>query len=194
MFGWLIAGAQKSRVLMCTKELKWDLESADDMRRSMILLLGQHFRLMTVKNGIENDAFDKPENYTKDEMLQFYTAMEGLRNNATLERERLRKLARLGGVFPQYAEDHSKNCNRGIEIWMCTVGTVFAQSAKKDVTAIWKMFLQQPATIRRAFDHLKDIAQRTHKDTGAGGDMLADVTMDDWLAAANFVPTAYRPK
>ncbi|CAD5265873.1 hypothetical protein BOSE62_30244 [Bosea sp. 62] len=51
MLGWLAKKSENARVYMCVKEVLWDLEKADGLRRATLLMLAQWFRLTMTDDG-----------------------------------------------------------------------------------------------------------------------------------------------
>jgi hypothetical protein len=53
MLGWLAKKSENARAYMCMKEVKWDLERADGLRRATLLLLAERLRVgMTDKTKV----------------------------------------------------------------------------------------------------------------------------------------------
>jgi hypothetical protein len=194
MLGWLSKKSENALVYMCVKEVKWDLEKADGPRRAMLLLLAQWYRVgMTEQGGVPHSIFDRPLDHSRADLVEFYSGLENIRNNATRQREHIQKsLERFGG-WPAFAVEHSKNTNRGLEVWMCTVGSGIAPDVQDDVRQIWTMLSQGLPYTPEAMRHLQEIAQLTEKMTGSdAAGLFRELPIPKWLAAADFVPSAFQ--
>lgn len=195
MLGWLAKKGENARVYMCVKEVLWDLERADGLRRATLLMLAQWFRLtMTEDGGLPNNLLDRPLDYTRADLVQFYGMLETIRNNAVRQNEHLQKtMPRLGIKMPDFAVQHVKDTNRGIEIWMCTVGCGIAPDVRDDVRKIWQHLGSSHQHIRDAMLRLKSIEVATQELTGEDTSMMFDaVPLGDWLIGAEFVPGAFK--
>ena len=96
MLGWLSNKNENVRIYMCIKEVKWDLERANGLRRATLLLLAQWFRIgMTdPKNGgFSLSYFDRPFDHTRSDLIELYIGLEKIRNNNRLQLEQLQKIA-----------------------------------------------------------------------------------------------------
>lgn len=196
MLGWLAKKGENARVYMCIKEVKWDLERADGLRRATLLLLAQFFRVgMTDERngGFNLSYFDRPLDHTRADLVALYTGLEHIRNNNNVQREQIeRSLARFGGM-PEFAVEQSKNTNRGIEIWMCTVGSGIVPDRRDEVRQIWTMLSEGLPFVREAMRRLQEVAKRTEDATGTkASQMFEALSPEQWIAAADFVPTAFR--
>jgi hypothetical protein len=196
MLGWLAKRNENVRVYLCVKEVKWDLEKADGPRRAMLLLMAQWFRVgMTDKDkgGLEPSYFDRPLDHSRADLVELYTGLENIRNNNTYQREQIQKsLARIGGM-PAYSVEQSKNTNRGLEIWMCTLGAGIAPDTRDDVWKIWTMLSEGLPYAPEAMRRLQEIVKLTENATGSKtSGMFEDLPIPQWLAAADFVPSAFR--
>ena len=95
--------------------------------------------------------------------------------------------------MPVFAVEQSKNANRGIEIWMCTVGAGIVPDRRDEVRQIWAMLSQGVSVAPEAMRRLEEIAKLTENATGAkASGMFEELAPDQWLAAADFVPSAFR--
>ena len=130
------------------------LEKADGLQRAMLLLLAQWYRVgMTEQGGAPHSIFDRPLDHSRTDLVELYSGLENIRNNATRQREHIQKsLERFGG-WPAFAVEHSKNTNRGLEVLMCSVASGIAPDVRDDVRPIWMPYT--PEAMRR----LQEIAQ-----------------------------------
>jgi hypothetical protein len=95
--------------------------------------------------------------------------------------------------MPVYAVEQSKNANRGNEIWMCTVGSGIVPDMHDEVRQIWTMLSEGLSFAPEAMRRLQEIAKLTEDATGSKASrMFEELSTEQWLAAADFVPSAFR--
>jgi hypothetical protein len=86
MTGWIAKKAQDTRINMCVKEVVWDLESGDGLRRATILALAQFLRSSFQEERLLTEALDRPLSLGRDDLLSLYERLETLRNQGTAQR------------------------------------------------------------------------------------------------------------
>jgi hypothetical protein len=198
MLRWLATRGENARVYMCIKEVKWDLETADTPRRAMLLANAQRFRLEMLdedKAGLAPSYFDLSRSHSRADLFKIYEVFETIRNNMNYQYEQIQKrLARIGVMLPAYAVEHSKNINRGLEVRMCTLGSGIVPDRHDDVRKIWMMLSEGLPLVPEAIRRLQEIAESMATFTGASNptDMFDEQTIPKLLAAADFVPSAFR--
>jgi hypothetical protein len=186
MLGWLAKNGEDARVSMCVKEVKWDLEKSDSPRRAMLLLYAQIFRITTTDKNRNRDAiplsyFDQQLGHSRAELVELYSGIENIRNGNIRQREQLQK-SLIGGM-PDYAIVNSKAANRGIEIWMCTLGSATTPNTRNDVQAIWSMLSRALPYVPEAMQHIQEIMKLTQTATGSEAPNVFDIiTVPEWLA------------
>ncbi|QQS11557.1 MAG: hypothetical protein IPK81_18585 [Rhodospirillales bacterium] len=194
MLGWLVKKGQNSRVYMCVKEVKWEVEAADATRRASLLALAQLYRveLFDEYPGIAS-AIDRPLDFGREDLMRFYEMLEDIRNAANLNLESTQKtFRRLGGELPDFAVKHAKLTTRALEIWMCTVGAGIQPSLRDDVRAIWRDLQGASKDITKGIDHLREVESRTAATTGGSGPaMFAGVDTDRWIEVSKYVPAGF---
>lgn len=186
MRDWLIRKAQNSRINMCIKEVKWSLESSDLLHRATVLSMAQLFRDQALSEAIPHAVLDSPFNRTREELMTYYVEVEDLRNlSAAKLSDTQRGFKRVGMELPQVAVDHAKSCNRGLEVWMCTIGAGVVPERRDDVQKIWMYLEGAAAQIPAAISHLRDVARRTDDA------MFGRITDQAWTMACSFFPSAF---
>jgi hypothetical protein len=183
---WLLRKSQNSRVFMCIKELKWELESKDQLHRASVLAIAQLFRERALSAEIPQRVLDVPFDCTRKELLTYYTGLEDLRNLASARLgDTQRNFKRLGLELPQYAVEHAKACNRGLEVWMCTIGAAVVPERRDDVERIWRHLRDAAALVPTAIARLRDLERKID-------DRMFDHVLDDvWIASCAFFPSAF---
>jgi hypothetical protein len=195
MFGWLAKKGEDARVFMCVKEVKWELEKADGVRRATILLIAQYFRLNMEKEGLENRVFDNPFAYTRTEMLQFYSGLEVTRNNMVRGHEHTNRMMQPLSGWPDYAARHSRNAIRGMEVWMCNTGAAVAPAVRDDIRLLWNRLNGSKGFLTEAIKSLREVERMTESATGVSGGSggIPDaLSVDEWPRIASFVPSVFR--
>jgi hypothetical protein len=193
MVGWLAKKAQNSRVYMCIKEVKWELETATPLRQATILALAQYFRGRMLREMDVPDAMlDKPLDYSRSDLWSIYDILETLRNQNTLQLDATIKNARrIGMELPQFSIDHAKATSRALEVWMATLGAGIVPDRRDDVRAIWSHLSGSLEHVEEAIIQLRTVEQRTSEMTGMPAEeMFAEINPNDWLAYCRFVPSA----
>ncbi len=192
MFGWLAKKGEDARVAMCVKELKWDLETAQPLRRAKILALAQLLRSELLSaSGLPTGLIDQPFNYDRATVVQLYTTLETIRNSSALELEQSKKVsARIGMPFPALVEQQSKDTRRAIEVWMISVGVGVLPSARDDARAIWALLWGEQAFLPAAMRSLRDMESELAATFGTEPTgMFSSVPDGEWLALCQYRPT-----
>lgn len=193
--GWLTRKAQNSRVYMCIKEVKWDLEASDSIRRAMIFAIAQLFRVEVLeKEGLSISIFNYPAGHPRERIMRFYEQLEDVRNLGNLQLDQTKKgLERIGIELPNFAISHAKNTTRGLEVWMCILGTGIVPDRQDDVHKIWSLLAASSAMLTEAISKLKKIEEMTNEATGMPtGGMFGNVSDEHWIEACQFVPGIFR--
>lgn len=194
MFGWLKTKGENSRVYMCTKEVKWELERGDGIKSAMILALAQFFRVAMLEEiGVPQDMIDRPPIYPRDDLMRIYSAVEGMRNQNRLQLARSKKVsANIGIELPEFVEQHTKNCERALEVWMCTLGTGIQPDIRPDVRLIWQYLSVSPASLEAGVARLFEIEHMIAEMSGTPESMFEGVTAHEWIAECAFVPAMFK--
>lgn len=193
MFGWLKKKGQDSRVYMCIKEVRWELESGDSVKRAKILAIASVLgnELFTA-GDIPVDVLDRPLDYSRSDLMRFYEVLENIRNNNTLQFTHMKKMmGQFGMEFPAFAEDHMKLARKALEVWMATVGSGIATERRDDVRIIWKLLVQSKPYLDEAMDAIKETEQKTMVMTGQQGGMFSNYEKVAWKEACDFLPSQF---
>ena len=192
MFGWLKKKSENARVYMCVKELKWDLETASQLRRAKILAMSQILRIGFSDIPSFDDAIENPLDYPREEMAFMYTQMENMRNSATIQVSNLKKQsANMGINLPLEMEEHVKLTNRAIEVWMTLFGCGLAPDIRDDVRQIWNYLLQSKNDLKNAMIDLRAMSARQAQFTGQDifdSNMPTDI---EWMQLCEFTPKQF---
>jgi hypothetical protein len=195
MVGWLAKKAQNSRVYMCIKEVKWELETATPLKQATILALAQFIRGgMLEEVNVPHAMLDKPLDYSRRDLWSIYDVLETLRNHNTLQLDATIKNARRVGMeLPQFSIDHAKATSRALEVWMATIGAGIVPDRRDDVRAIWTHLTGSYDHVGEAIIHLQNVEQRTSEMAGAPAEgMFAQIDPNDWREICRFVPSALK--
>lgn len=179
---------------MCVKEVKWDIETADHSRRGMLLAIATALRLNALENsGIPRSVLDKPLDYSRTDLLRFYSAMEDIKNLNTLQIKQTQKnMERTGMELPNFSVEHAKLTGRGLEVWMCTVGAGIVTERRDDVREIWNMLVDSLANVETAIVELREFEQKTAMMTGIPSEgMFQDIDTDEWVEECRFFPSQF---
>lgn len=193
MFGWLAKKGEDSRVFMCIKEVKWDLESSSPIKKAMILALAQLFRNeMFEPMSVPKDIFDNPLEYSRSDLMEFYSVLENMRNQSRAQLDANKKnMKNFGMELPNFAIEHVNNSNRALEIWMCTLGAGISPDKRDDVRDIWGMVFGAKETLPEAINRLRDIERQTGEMTGQTVGMFDEMDDQEWIDACNYIPSSF---
>jgi hypothetical protein len=109
-----------------------------------------------------------------------------------LEFARARKVSkRIGFAMPPFVEEHTKNCARGLEVWMCTVGAGIQPDLRDEARIIWRYLATSKASLPEAISRMFEIETALADMTGSTEGMFAGVTLDEWAAECEFVPASF---
>ncbi|PCJ60345.1 MAG: hypothetical protein COA65_03710 [Rhodospirillaceae bacterium] len=194
MVGWFAKKMQNSKVYMCIKEVKWELETTDKGHHATILALGQFLR-QEVFTDIEllGEALDRPLDYSRDDLVHFYEMLENIRNKNAIQLEQTKKnMRRLGIELPEASVQHVKNTSRGLEVWMCTLGAGIAVDRRDDIRDIWKYLSASRSHLEQAILGLRQVEKVTEEMTGMpSAGMFGNFDIEKWIAACEFIPSIF---
>jgi hypothetical protein len=182
---WFIRKSQNSRISMCIKEVTWELESSNNLHRAIVLAIAQLFREHALSESVPRAVLDNPFTHTRDQLIMYYVDIEDVRNLAAARLSDTQQgFKRLGMNLPQYATDHAKACNRGLEVWMCTIGAAVVPERRNDVQRARGHLKEAASQVPTAIAHLREVERKT------GDGMFDGVTDDAWTTACRFFPSA----
>ncbi len=194
MLGWLKKKGQDSRIYMCIKEVKWELETADQIKRARILAIASALRNYCFSAGeIPIDVLDRPLDYSRNDLMLFYEYIETIRNNVVQIPHTKKMLGKFGMELPAFVEDHAKMTRKALEVWMSTIGSGIATERRDDVRDIWKFLAQSKPFINEAMDQIVDNERTTLKMTGQTDEdgVFVNYDRDEWESACEFVPSQF---
>ena len=194
MLGWAAKKMQDSRVYMCVKVLKWDLEQSSQLRRSIILAMAHIVRIDGLnKSGIPLDPLDKPFSCSRSNLINLYSNLEDVRNESVMRLEQIkRQLSNTHMTLPVFAEEHIKDTNRGLEVWMCTIGAGITPDRRDDVRAIWSYLAGAIPTAMEGVRALLAVEQKTAAMTFMpASSMFQGVDEREWTESCKFVPSSF---
>lgn len=154
MAGWLI----KTRIRMCVKSLKLNLENNDGLDRAKTLAMSQLLWIKFLEEvpGL-NLAFEHTDRFSHDQLLEVYKALEEARYMAEVGLRQQKKIFKNWeagwGILPpsqitippppknivRDLENHVKLTIRALDVWMVSVSRGIMPSTTKDVIYIWNM-------------------------------------------------------
>ena len=193
MFDWLEKKGENSRVYMCIKELKWDLEARTKVSRAMVLAMSAVFRNMFVNEGFPANLFNSPFDYSRTDLSKFYNMVEAVRNNSTHTLNQTKTMMKKFGIeMPDYSIRHVKTTNKAIEIWMGTVGIGLVPERRDDMRAVWVLLNDSSSELPNAIAMLNKIEMDTllMLDSSDRG-MFAGIVSEDWISSCSYVPKVF---
>ncbi|TIO29001.1 hypothetical protein [Mesorhizobium sp.] len=175
------------------KEVRWELDKADEIKRATILALAHFFRIALLSEiGIPHELLDRPLDYTRDDLMRFYSGIEDLRNGSNMQFTQSKKVSkRIGFEMPAFLEEHTKNCSRGLEVWMCTVGAGVQPQMRDEARAIWNHLSSSSSSLPAAINRMLQIEARVAEMSGTADAMFSDIATDEWIEACAFVPSIF---
>ena len=180
MFGWVRKKSENSRVYMCVKELKWELEAASQVKRAKILALSQLIRTLSM-DSLEG-ALENPFEYQREDIVFIYNDLEDLRNGMTGQLKHLEKsFKNLGIDFPDDWKNHVKLTQRAVEVWMTLIGCGMAPDSRDDVRKIWQYLNDSKPSLLLALQELRATSAMQAEFTGT--DLFSEFGHSDemWL-------------
>ena len=189
MLNWVIKKGQNARIWGCTKELLWDLEKSDALRRAKILALASAMRIYLLTE-FDFEAFNQPNNYSREDLMRIYEPLEDLRNASNKELSQLKNnMSGMGMELPNFAKNHMIQNNRGLELWMVTIGTGVNAKCRESVCSCWKFLRDSYSFVPEAIEKIKSSEKQTMEITGSLEDgQFSEINIDSWLELANFTP------
>lgn len=189
MLKWFLKKGQNARVVMCIKALLWELEAAEPVKRAKFLALAHVILQDFLDNvGIPFDVFDKPLDYTRDDLMRFYENLEDARISAESQRDQLSKS--LGESFPKFALEHAINMNRALEIWMVTIGIGIVPERRDDVRKVWLMLTQSKPYLDDAIDEILKMEAGTAAILGSMyTTFFSNLDVTEWKNKCEFIPS-----
>ncbi len=193
MFGWLKKKGEDSRIYMCIKEVKWNLETSDSVERAKILAIASMLGNEFFGSGeMSIEIVNNPMNYSRDDLLVFYGVLEDIRNSNTIQINNLKKMmSKYGMDFPKFAEDHAKQTGRSLEIWMATIGAGLALDRRDDVKEIWNLLTSSKPSLDKAIDEIVETEKMTLEMTGNHDGMFSNYDPKEWKSFCDFIPTQF---
>ena len=177
---------------MTTKELLWDIESANTLRRAMILAMAQLLRTeMFGSLGLPAAVLSNPDDFGRSGIGQYYWNLEAVRNNAVAQQETLQKnLPKMGLALPQITIDHAKNTRRALELWMVTLGCAVHVKSRPETTRCWNLLRGAFGELPAAFDELERIDSLNAEAAGQfeNGAGFASIDHSQWTEWCRFAP------
>jgi hypothetical protein len=191
MLKWLLRKNEDARIYMCIKEVKWELQAADPLKRATILAMAQLVHETTIDEAIAH-ALNHPLDRSREFLIELYRGLEDVRNRCRLELDATKtSMRRFGMELPQFSVEHAKITERGVEVWMCTVGAGISPHLRDEVRQIWAYLVDARGHVELAIEKLRDIERRTCEMTGAAG-MFPPMSDEQWEDLCGYVPTMFR--
>ncbi len=124
--------------------------------------------------------------------MQFYELLETVLIQSTMQRQATQKgMKQFGVELPEYAVTHAKNVNRGLEVWMCTLGAGISPSKRDDVRSIWRMMNDAKGDVPEAIDGLRAVESQTSAMTGQDTSMFGSMDTADWIESCYYIPASF---
>jgi len=192
---WLKRKSQDSRVYMCLKELRWDLEQSSGLRRAKVAAMAALLpTTMLTKLGHLDSTFDRPLDFPRDTLMDLYKILEDLRNTGKLQLKRTqRNMSQFGLELPEFAADHAIVSNRALEVWMATIGAGILPNRRDDAREVWSLLHGSRAFLDDAIASIQATEKQTEEMSGQPSAGFSTVyTNSEWKELCEFVPSQLR--
>ena len=193
MLSWPARGGEDSRVYKCIKEMKWELQWANLVKRATILAMAQGVRVTSGEAGMA-DAFDRLLDCSRETLFDIFGRMEATRDQSSVALDATQSsLQRVDVKLSEMFVEHTNMTTRGVEVWMCTLGAGIIPDSREDVVLIWSYLASSFSHVEQAIRNLRCIEKRTREATGAACAMLPPIPDEEWKEFCTYVPSALRP-
>ena len=184
---------QDARVHLCIKEMKQELDANEPLQRAQVLAMSSLLGTELFDSGqIPIDVMDRPMDYCREELLQFYELLEDRSNNHfDLIFQTKNMMGELGMQLPAFAEVHARDIGRSLNIWMATLGAGIAPDLEDDVREIWILLVQSKANLDQAMDNILDTESKAMKLSEPQRRWFSDADRSTWKIACHFRPTQF---
>ena len=194
MLSWPARGGRDSRVYKCIKEMKWELQWANLVKRATILAMAQGVRVTSGEAGMA-DAFDRLLDCSRETLFDIFGRMEATRDQSSVALHATQSsLRRVDVGLSEMIVEHTNVTTCGVEVWMCTLGAGIIPDSREDVALIWSYLASSFSHVEQAIRNLRHIEKRTREATGTAGAMLPPIPDEEWKVLCTYVPSALRPK
>jgi hypothetical protein len=196
MFGWLREKNENARVYMCTKEVLWDLDAADPMKRARILAMTSLFRKMILVDGnIPPMILNNPLLFSRKDLMKVYIVLEDARNLMQFQFDTTKKnMQSLGLELPAFSIEHFKNTRRSFEVWMVVLGAGIKPDLRDQARLLWNHLETSRENLPKAVTQLFEISNKTKELTGSDDSIFSDISSEDWLDICEFQPAIFEQK
>ena len=194
MFDWLAKKGENSRVYMCIKDLKWDLEARSPVNRAKVLAMSAIYREMFVEElGFSSNLFDNPFDYSRADLSKFYNVVETIRNSATHSLGQSQTMFKnFGAKMPQFLIQHVKTTNKAFEVWMGTIGVGLAAERRDEMRVVWSLLSGSSFELPNAMAELKKNELDTLRlfESNDRG-VFADLNSEEWARSCDYTPKVF---
>lgn len=184
---WLIDKLQSGRVSMTVKELKLDIDSADDTRRAKILLKAHEARIKIIESsGIQRDVLANPQNYPRSTLMNIVHQLE----DVILLGER-----QLKGAVSHFKAITGGDCaltsaeyllmRRGLQVWIATLGA--REEHTSDLTDIWDKLRNSRYKLEPVYNEIVSLEKLTAGMSEPG--LIGP--LNEYIEICSFVPPKY---
>ena len=184
---------QDARVHLCIKEMKQELDANEPLQRAQVLAMSSFLGTELFDSGqVPIDVMDRPMDYCREELLQFYELLEDRSNNHfDLIFQTKNMMGELGMQLPAFAEVHARDIGRSLNIWMATLGAGIAPDLEDDVREIWTLLVQSKENLDQAMDNILDTESKAMKLSEPQKRWFSDADRSTWKIACHFRPTQF---
>jgi len=193
MASWLTRKGQDSRVYMCLKELRWDVEQSSEIRRAQILAISAFVRVNILAEYPDDlsGILDRPLDFSRDRLMELYELLEDFRNANTVQLNQTQKnMRRFGMNLPQFAADHAAISGRALEVWMATIGAGVLPKRRDEAREVWKLLGAARPFLDDAIEAIRSTEKQTAELTGEPSAGFSNLyTTAEWEELCAFVPS-----
>ena len=190
--GWLVDKLKNGRVYMAIKELKSDVDVADDARRAKILLRAQHARREVIEAaGLPLDILDNPQKYPHDARMNVVGQLEEVILQGESQLKVAVSHAKTIGMDGKLMQAEMLFERRALQVWIATLGATDKHEA--DVKDIWAKLSKSTHALAVVVNEMEAMAKLS-----AGLSIDAQPKAEDSvrlravMEMCSFVPSKYK--
>jgi hypothetical protein len=188
---WVTEKLDGANAVICSRDLKSHLQWTDVTDRAMVLIIAENL----AHDFMSDDESIRPlllEPLTAPEYVArkyFRDLSDALFTTQRQNDDLIRAMKCRGERLPAYATEQFARARTALQVWCSTVTLGFSKAPLSDVRYIWKMLSASRSQLQVAWARLKDIEEKTARDTGAFGDsMFNGLTLERAAVMCAFVP------
>jgi hypothetical protein len=149
--GWAADKLRSAYVWMAVKELRWDLDEADDFRRAEILVYAHKMRIEVLEaSGIPREVMATPRKFPREYLMSIASQLQDTIYDGGKISRRAMNYAKSLGMDAKLTSQQEKLQRRALQVWVATLGGN-ANSAG-DIERIWELLRSSRHQVPRVVD------------------------------------------